>query len=188
MAESNRSDVRLRTRHMINQRQERFLLSSLIVGAMVLAGSLALFHQSNRSPAIVEQHPRNDLSRMPKATLPVKNLSFWVWLARTPLERELGLMCVRPEEMADNQGMLFIFEDDQAGGFWMRNTLLPLDIAFLRPDGTVVDIQQMEPLSLVSHAPRGPYRYGLEVRAGSLARASLQIGDVVPIPEELLNP
>lgn len=173
-------------RRMIKQRQEKVFLAVIIVGALVLAGGLAVFHESKQLK-VVEQHTRNNLAAMPRCKVTIGEQVLNLWVARTPSERELGLMWVQPGEMADNQGMLFVFPTDQAGGFWMRNTLIPLDIAFLRHDGTVVDIQQMEPLSLVSHAPRSAYRYAIEVKAGSLERAGLAIGDVINIPAEALN-
>jgi uncharacterized membrane protein (UPF0127 family) len=171
---------------MVKQRQEKMFLAIIIVGALALAGGLAVFHESEQV-RVVEQHTRNNLAAMPQCQVTIGNQPFDLWIARTPSERELGLMWVQPGEMTDNQGMLFIFPTDQAGGFWMRNTLIGLDIAFIRYDGTVVEIEQMEPLSLVSHAPREPYRYAIEVKAGVLGRTGLQIGDIVTIPTDALN-
>ncbi len=185
MSESDRSAVQARAKRMVTQRQEKLLLAAIIVGSLGLAGSLAMFHRSGQ--AAVEQHVRNNLASMAKTTLQVKNQSFHTWIARSENECELGLMWVQPEEMADNQGMLFVFDRDLNGPFWMKNTLVPLDIAFIRQDGTVVDIQQMEPLSLVGHEPREPYHYALEVKAGTLGKAGLQVGDVIPVPADLLN-
>jgi len=172
---------------MVKQRQEKVFLAAIIVGALALAGSLAMFHQSQQVK-MVEQHVRNNLAAMTRCNLVAGNQPLDLWIARTHGERELGLMWVQPGEMADNQGMLFVFPADQAGGFWMKNTLIGLDIAFVRHDGTVVDIEQMEPLSLVAHAPREAYRFAIEVKAGTLARTGLQIGHVVSIPADQLNP
>jgi hypothetical protein len=171
---------------MVKQRQEKMFLAIIIVGALALAGGLAVFHESEQV-RVVEQHTRNNLAAMPRCQVTIGNQPFDLWIARTASERELGLMWVQPGEMADNQGMLFVFPTDQAGGFWMRNTLIGLDIAFIRYDGTVVEIEQMEPLSLVSHAPRESYRYAIEVKVGMLARTGLQIGDIVTIPADALN-
>ncbi len=146
-----------------------------------------MFQCSAKPAANVEDHTRNNLAGMDQCDLQVKNLSLRAWIARTEPQRELGLMWVQPGEMSDNRGMLFVFEGDQGGGFWMKNTLIPLDIAFIRHDGTVVDIERMEPRSLVTHDPRQPYRYAIEVKAGTLAKAGLQVGDIVAIPPDLLN-
>ncbi len=187
MADLNRPALRSVAGHRVRQEQTRLLLGVVIVAATAVAGSLAVFHCSSSSPPPVEQPLRNNLAGLDACTVQVKNLSLRLWIARTEIQRELGLMWVRPDEMTDNQGMLFVFPDDQGGGFWMKNTLIPLDIAFIRHDGTVAGIDQMEPKSLVTHAPHQPYRYAIEVKAGTLARAGLQVGDIVTIPADLLN-
>jgi uncharacterized membrane protein (UPF0127 family) len=187
MTETNRPTWHLRANTVFKKKQERVLLAAVIVGVLALAGSLALY-QCSRQSGMGEQHTRNNLSLMARCDLRVVSQPLHLWIAGTPLQRELGLMWVQPDEMADNQGMLFIFEQDQDSGFWMKNTLIPLDIAFIRHDGTVVDIEQMEPLSLVAHTPRGTYRYAVEVKAGTLSKAGLRIGDIVTIPADLLNP
>jgi uncharacterized membrane protein (UPF0127 family) len=172
---------------MVTRKHVKAFLAAIIVGTLALAGSLSLFHQSQQMKG-AEQHDHNNLAAMSRCRLEVGKQPLDLWIARTDGERELGLMWVQPGEMADNQGMLFIFPVDQAGGFWMKNTLIGLDIAFVRRDGTVVDIQKMEPLSLVAHAPRESYRYAIEVKAGTLAKAGLQIGHIVSIPADQLNP
>lgn len=130
---------------------------------------------------------RNDLSTMRTAEINIKGRKFRLWLAETPQQHRLGLMWVRPDQMADDQGMLFVFRTDQTGPFWMKNTLVPLEIAFIRSDGTVLAVDRMEPRSLVHHKPPEPYRYALEVKAGSLSAVSLQRGDVVLFPPMVLN-
>jgi len=130
---------------------------------------------------------RNDLSQMKTATVRIKSKVFTVWLAQTPREKRLGLMRVLPDEISGDQGMLFVFSEDQEASFWMKNTYMPLEIAFLAADGTVVDVQRMEPLSLRLHRPAHPYRYALEVKAPALSRLGLKAGDIVVLPEELLN-
>lgn len=125
---------------------------------------------------------------MRTAQLKIANQTFNVWIASTPQQQELGLMNVQPSELADNQGMIFVFPQDQTDGFWMKDTLIPLDIAFIRSDGTVVDIEQMAPESLDIHEPSVPYRFALEVNAGDLAQAGLKKGQTVQIPASVLNP
>ncbi len=124
---------------------------------------------------------------MQTAQLGVGTQTITAWLAVTMTEQENGLMNIQSGEMTDNQGMLFIFPHDQMDGFWMKDTLIPLDIAFVRNDGVVVDIQQMAPLTLDLHEPSVPYRFALEVNAGVLSRAGLTPGDIMKIPSWLLN-
>ena len=78
---------------------------------------------------------------MRTAQLKIANQTFNVWIASTPQQQELGLMNVQPSELADNQGMIFVFPQDQTDGFWMKDTLIPLDIAFIRQPLGVLALQ-----------------------------------------------
>jgi len=88
-----------------------------------------------------------------------------------------GLMGRR--SLPEGRGMLFIFPEGVRPGFWMKDTLIPLSVAFIARDGTIVDIQDMEPLSLEIHNTSQPYRYGLEVNRGWFARHGVRVGDRV---------
>jgi hypothetical protein len=92
-----------------------------------------------------------------------------VAVADTPELRRSGLMFV--EDLGDIDGMLFIFEEDTSGGFWMKNTLLPLDIAFFEVTGRFVDGFAMEPCTVdpcPTYSPNGSYRYVVEMEAGTM--------------------
>jgi uncharacterized membrane protein (UPF0127 family) len=79
--------------------------------------------------------------------------------------------------MPGNHGMLFVFEPPaQVHCFWMKNTLLPLSIAFLADDGTVVDVADMKPQTTESHCPRQPVRYALEMNQGWFAKRGIGAG------------
>ncbi len=106
-----------------------------------------------------------------------------VELARTAGERSRGLMF--REELAEDGGMLFVFPEDTEAGFWMRDTLIPLSIAFIAADGTIVDIQDMEPLSTELHRPPERYRYALEVNQGWFQQNGFDVGDQVEIPDSV---
>jgi uncharacterized membrane protein (UPF0127 family) len=69
----------------------------------------------------------------------------------------------------------------------MKNTIIPLDIAFIRTDGTIVNIDTMAPLDTRQYYPKGPYRYALEVRANVFSRLRVRSGDHVAIPDGLLK-
>jgi uncharacterized membrane protein (UPF0127 family) len=103
-----------------------------------------------------------------------------VELARTVEERSRGLMF--REELGEDRGMLFVFAEDSEGSFWMKDTSIPLSIAFIEGDGTILDVQDMEPLTEERHKPPGPYRYALEVNQGWFQRHDRGAGDVVEIP------
>lgn len=95
-------------------------------------------------------------------------------VARTPEERAEGLMY--RQELPDGVGMLFVFDDNQVRSFWMQNTYVALDIAFLDPAFTVVDIQQMAPLTTDPHESTAPAMFALEVRQGWFAEKGIAVG------------
>ena len=95
-------------------------------------------------------------------------------LAITPAQQATGMMF--RTEMTGNEGMLFVNEDASPRCFWMRNTLIPLTIAFLADDGTIVNLADMQPRSETSHCSAQPVRYALEMRQGWFAKRGLQAG------------
>jgi len=95
-------------------------------------------------------------------------------LALTPQQRQIGLMY--RQEMPSHEGMLFVFEAASPQCFWMRNTLIPLSIAFLADDGTVVNIADMKPQSDDSHCSAKPVRYALEMNQGWFAKRGVKPG------------
>ena len=98
-----------------------------------------------------------------------------VELARTPAEREQGLMY--REDLQGGRGMLFIFQDAQHRSFWMRNTFIPLDIAYLDENLRIVDIQAMEPETEEGHPSAQPAMFALEVPQGWFAAQGIRVGD-----------
>jgi uncharacterized membrane protein (UPF0127 family) len=96
-------------------------------------------------------------------------------VARTADERAQGLMY--RQEVPDGLGMLFVFETTEVRSFWMQNTYVALDIAFLDASFAVVDIQQMEPLTTDPHESGGPAMFALEVRQGWFAEHGIRPGD-----------
>jgi uncharacterized protein len=101
-----------------------------------------------------------------------------VELASTPEQRQIGLMN-RPA-MAENTGMLFIFPNDELLSFWMRNTLIPLSIAFIDANRVILNIEAMQPLDETTfHTSNGPARYALEVNQGWFAARGIEAGDSV---------
>jgi uncharacterized membrane protein (UPF0127 family) len=95
-------------------------------------------------------------------------------VASQPEERQTGLM--HRKEMPQHEGMLFVFEQATPQCFWMKNTLLPLSIAFVADDGTIVNIDDMAPQTLESHCSAKPVRYVLEMNKGWFARRGLKAG------------
>jgi len=96
-------------------------------------------------------------------------------LALTPAQREQGLMYRK--ELKDGEGMLFIFQSDQVLSFWMKNTLIPLSIAYISHDGRILEIYDMQPQNLNPVHSSRSVRYALEVPQGWFTRAGLAPGD-----------
>ena len=95
-------------------------------------------------------------------------------VARTEAERSQGLMY--REELGEDAGMIFIFPEASVRSFWMQNTYLALDIAFMDPSFRIVDIQQMEPMTTTSHTSRAPAMYALETNQGWFAEHGVTVG------------
>lgn len=95
-------------------------------------------------------------------------------VAQTPQQRQIGLMN-RPS-LPPNGGMLFAFEVPAQQCFWMKNTLLPLSIAFLADDGTIVNIEEMKAQTLESHCSKKPVRFALEMNQGWFDKRGIKPG------------
>ena len=89
------------------------------------------------------------------------------------------------QNLPPGHGMLFIFPESHVPEFWMKGTSVALSIAFIEADGTVVDIQQMEPHSPLRHSPPEAVKYALEVRQGYFEDRGLEPPFKVEIPEEI---
>lgn len=103
---------------------------------------------------------------------------FHVELADTPEKRTVGLM--NRTQLADDQGMLFVWNQDGRNSFWMKNTFVSLDIIFIDQNHQIVFIAEgTKPLSTDLITPTADYRYVLEVKAGGVAASHAQVGDTV---------
>ncbi|MBR4436563.1 MAG: DUF192 domain-containing protein [Spirochaetales bacterium] len=97
--------------------------------------------------------------------------------ADTLESQEKGLM--GRENLDENRGMLFVYERDAKKSFWMKNTTIPLSIAYIAADGTIREIYDMEPLSTRTVDSRYSVRYALEVNQGAFDRHGIKAGDKV---------
>ena len=89
------------------------------------------------------------------------------------------------DRLGEREGMLFVFDREQMLTFWMRNTPLPLSIAFIDARGVIVHITDMAPFSEAPVSSRFPARFALEVNRGAFARAGVAVGDLVELPAGL---
>lgn len=95
-------------------------------------------------------------------------------VAQSAQEQMVGMMFRR--SMGTNEGMLFVNPASERRCFWMRNTLIPLAIAFIADDGTIVNIAEMQPQSDESHCSAKPVRYALEMNQGWFAKRGIKPG------------
>ena len=111
----------------------------------------------------------------------LKGHIFVLEIADTQAERALGLM--HRENLAENAGMLFVFSAERTLNFWMKNTLIPLDILYMDAEGVVVDIQMMHPQpgvpdsELRTYPSAAPAQYALEINAGLAESLGFAVGD-----------
>jgi len=111
---------------------------------------------------------------LPRVLLTTGEHRIQVYVARSDEERALGLM--HRQELPDDEGMLFMCDDSAVQRFWMKDTPLPLSIAFLEDDGTILKIADLEPHDLESESSGHPVRFVLEVNQGWFRERGIAAG------------
>jgi uncharacterized membrane protein (UPF0127 family) len=119
--------------------------------------------------------------KLEQVPVTVGSAVFTVEVARTDAQHERGLM--HRHSLGSREGMLFVFDADQRLAFWMKDTLVPLSIAFLSSEGRILQIEDMEPLSHRIIRSRLSARYALELPRGAFAEVGAAEGDPVVLPE-----
>jgi uncharacterized membrane protein (UPF0127 family) len=114
---------------------------------------------------------------LPTITLRVGNHSVKADIANTNTTREIGLMFKK--KMGPAEGMLFIFPEIGYHAMWMRNTLIPLSVAYMDERGAILSIHEMQALTEVPHQSAGPARYALEMNAGWFAANRVNVGETI---------
>jgi uncharacterized protein len=117
---------------------------------------------------------------MERITLSVGGQAFSVEVARTEAERRQGLM--NRQSLGAREGMLFVFDRDEHLEFWMKDTRVPLSIAFLSAEGKILEVVDMQPLSRKTVRSRFSSRYALELKLGALAALGALEGSLVVFP------
>jgi uncharacterized membrane protein (UPF0127 family) len=161
-------------------------LTALFAAAL---GFAVLFYGSS----CTQPNP-DELDKLGFVDLTIKDKPFHLWLADGYSEQANGLMFVSAERMAPlpdgtQRGMIFVFDHEQELNFWMKNTIIPLDIAYLDSNGVVVNKYTMAPLDeRPNQYPSGkPARFAIEVSAGIFTDLKLAPGDRITIPDSLLK-
>lgn len=112
-----------------------------------------------------------------EAEIRVGGTAVTVEIADDPETRSRGLM--NRDSLPEDHGMLFVYPEEQILSFWMRNTRIPLDIAFIDRNGFILEIRQMEPHDDASHASKQPAMYALELRLGWFEDHGVEPGERV---------
>lgn len=126
---------------------------------------------------------QDDNAALPQARLVVGQLVIRAEVAREVADRKRGLM--HRTHLAQDSGMLFVFPRAGRYCFWMKNTVLPLSVAFLDDSGRMLNVADMEPLTERKHCPDGLARYALEVNRGVFLAAGVPAGArIYGLPKE----
>lgn len=118
-----------------------------------------------------------EAAELPTRVLTIGEHKLTAEVVVTPEQRAVGLM--NRFSLKTDHGMLFVFERPEPQGFWMKNTFIPLSIAFIGADGRIVNIEDMRPQTEETHWSKGPALYALEMRKGWFAEKGIGPGAVV---------
>ena len=145
---------------------------ALIIVIIVIISLIIFYNRSNENLEKTNLTIINERGEEIKIT---------VEIADSNTERSEGLS--NRDELEEDRGMLFVYDRDVDYGFWMKDTYIPLSIAFIDKDGKIIDVQKMEPETTDSHKPDSLYRYALEVNQGFFEDNDIVVGNTVLIPE-----
>ena len=147
----------------------RFLLAITLAAATVV---------------ITAQNPDRiyQLKDLKTANISVAGRRFTVWIMNTPAKRNEGMMFLKDKDVHIDQGMLFVFASPQPLSFWMRNTLIPLDIAYIDRTGKILNTPQMKALDETGVPSKGAAMYALEMKQGAFKKYGIKPGMKVTIP------
>lgn len=126
-----------------------------------------------------------DTLKSVKITVAKKTLNAYV--ADDPGKQQEGLMFLQKDELKENDAMIFKFDSEDFRGFWMKNTLIDLDIAYLKPDGTILNILTMKALDESTYPSEGKAKYAVETNSGWFAKNKIKKGAKFNL-QELMKP
>ncbi len=147
----------------------RRIFCSVFFFALAAASGL---HAAPTQTGIDQPQPK-----LPVIVLHAGGQSINAEVAATDATRQVGMMW--RQKMGKNEGMLFVFPQRGYHAMWMRNTLLPLSVAFIDEKGEILSIHEMQPQTETSHQSAGPARYALEMNTGWFTAHKIKVGNLI---------
>jgi uncharacterized protein len=148
--------------------------------ALAVLMALAALSAQAKNPDRIFQ-----LKELQVVSLTVGKRKVKAWVMGTPSKRAEGMMFLRAREVPNLHGMLFVFSEPQPLSFWMRNTLIDLDIAYLDKSGKVLNTMVMKALNESGHPSKGNALYALEMVRGSFSKVGIRAGVKIGIPKSV---
>jgi uncharacterized membrane protein (UPF0127 family) len=153
--------------------KKRFLLATWVV----LCAALSTRAQTG---------PTDSVGPLATVTLHLDKTSLTTEIAATPAQQERGLMYV--QKLPDNDGMIFLLPRVTTATFWMKNTLIPLSVAFIDPNGVILEIHDMKPLDeTITRSDSDQVAYALETNLHWFALNGIKPGDKIEPPPATLR-
>ncbi len=126
----------------------------------------------------------DDLQRVP---LKINGKTLMAWVMDSDMKRQEGMMFVKDADFKEDEGMIFAFPNEDFRRFWMRNTLVPLDIAYCDKDGRVLNTYTMRAMDeTTDYSSRGRSMFVVETKAGVMKKWGIKAGDRFEIPEDVV--
>lgn len=164
------------------------MLTSLLLAVALMQSSP---NQPEQDPQIApfrhNDHRQFQLKDLETTTVVFKDkYKIVCWVMDTNVRRAEGMMFLEDQDFTEDQGMIFVFSQPQPLSFWMHNTLVPLDIAYVDSSGRIIQTYTMKALDETSdYSSKGNAKYAIELKAGLLKKKGIKIGDYVSISSRI---
>lgn len=129
----------------------------------------------------------HQLSKLERVDITIGDRKLDCWVMDDESKTQEGMMFLTDAEVKENQGMIFAFKESRDTGFWMHNTLIPLDIIYIDSTKTVVDIEAGKKEDDTSLTPNKKYQYVLELKQGQASKNGIKIGSTLNIPTSVVG-
>ncbi len=159
---------------------------SAFVRSTFIAAAIGLTSIAVQAQDIKAANTKSTEAKLPILNLTAGGQTIKAEVVANDAQRQKGLMF--RTQMGKNDGMLFVFPELGYHAMWMRNTLIPLSVAYMDDGGKILSIHEMQPQSDTSHQSAGPARYALEMNAKWFSQHKIAAGDVIKGVEKAPKP